>query len=125
MEGGLKIVQDSFTDAANDNPKGCDNVSWIDGEFVRRKPHLTRMPDYMIYHTPVEELGKSLLETCSRAYGGQATLLSPPIQYHYYHSVAKNYANTWVKNTGLTCAPNVFQDQSHKPPLISVLGEAG
>lgn len=118
---GLKIVRDSFTDAANDNHEGYDNVNWVDDRFIRRKPDLTKMPDYEIYNTLIEELGKSLLETYSRIYG-QGTPLTPPIQYHYYHSLATNYINTWVKNTSTTCAPDVYQEQSNWNPAYPKFG---
>jgi Tol biopolymer transport system component len=78
-QDALIIVQDSFTDAASDNP-GSDVVDWAGGQFVRHKPDLTLWPDYVMYHEPlakIESLGRSMLDRYSRRYGG-----TPPPDPH-------------------------------------------
>ncbi|MDY7041808.1 MAG: amidase domain-containing protein, partial [Chloroflexota bacterium] len=42
----------------------------------------------------------------------------PPPRYHYYHSQAAAYINTWTKNTSITCStdPVVYQNQSNWNP---------
>ncbi|MDY7041809.1 MAG: hypothetical protein SVX38_13210 [Chloroflexota bacterium] len=82
-EKSLRIVQDSFTDAANDNPEGTDNISWINGRFVRRKPDLTKMPDYVMYNTPIEQLGESLLDTYSRIF--RESMVEGPHRWVTHH----------------------------------------
>ena len=67
---GLQIVEDTFTDRdPTDNPSGTDNVIWRDGQFYRSKHDFTKMPDYQIYATSIEELGRKLLEDYTEAYG--------------------------------------------------------
>jgi len=62
-----QIIQDSYTDAnPQDNPNGTDVIEWQDGMFTRQKPDYAGFPDYYIYHTSVEELGKSLLNDYSK-----------------------------------------------------------
>ena len=69
-KGGLQILEDTFTDRNSiDSPSGTDNVIWRDGQFYRSKPDLTKMPDYQIYATSIEELGRRLLEDYTEAYG--------------------------------------------------------
>jgi hypothetical protein len=69
-KGGLQILEDTFTDRNSiDSPSGTDNVIWRDGQFYRSKPDLTKMPDYQIYATSIEELGRKLLEDYTEAYG--------------------------------------------------------
>lgn len=66
-KNNFQIIQDSYTDAnPQDNPKGTDVIEWQDGMFTRRKPDYTGYPDYSIYHTSIEELGKSLLNDYSK-----------------------------------------------------------
>jgi len=69
-KGGLQILEDTFTDRNSiDSPSGTDNVIWRDGQFYRSKPDLTKMPDYQIYATSIEGLGRRLLEEYTKAYG--------------------------------------------------------
>jgi len=69
-KGGLQILEDTFTDRNSiDSPSGTDNVIWRDGQFYRSKPDFTKMPDYQIYATSIEELGRKLLEEYTKAYG--------------------------------------------------------
>jgi len=113
-----KIAQDSFTDAANDNVEGHDNVGWTQNSFIRRKSDLTRMPDYVIYHTSIEELGQSLLATYLEMRSAKGISPASSIQYTYSHTAAAGYIRTWVKNTDLACSTNpvVYQKQSNWNP---------
>ena len=72
--GKLQIVKDEFTDKGIDIGEGFDNVNWTNGHPIRRKPDLTLMPDYEIYNTPIESLGKLLLDDYTRAYGDISTV---------------------------------------------------
>ena len=92
------IIQDSFDDKSIENIAGTDVVSWTDKGFVRATPDFTQMPDYQFFHTPIEVLGKGLLEAyrnitlqVSPAYGGGS----------YNHTTGKTYINTWVNLTSL------------------------
>lgn len=76
-KNGPMIIQDSFTDKANDNPEGHDNISWVNGKFVRKKQDLTQMPDYVIWHTPIEELAENILDDYSRIYFIDFTEIEP------------------------------------------------
>ncbi len=93
------IIQDTFTDKANDNPEGHDNINWVNGKFIRKKQDLNQMPDYIIYHTPIEKLSEDLLRDYEKI-----TLLSYPPQYHYYHSSATYYINTYTSNNDNSCS---------------------
>ncbi len=61
------ILQDAYTDAnPQDNPTGTDVIEWQNGNYIRRKPDYSGYPDYKIYHTPIEELGQTLLDDYSK-----------------------------------------------------------
>jgi hypothetical protein len=63
----FQIQEDSYTDAnPQDNPGGTDVIEWQDGAFTRTTPDYAGYPDYSIYHTSVEDLGRSLLNDYSR-----------------------------------------------------------
>jgi len=68
QNGFLKIIRDEFTDKASDNGEGMDNVTWIDGNPVRKRPDFAAMLEYEIYHTPIEVLGQRLLDDYSKGY---------------------------------------------------------
>ncbi len=97
-KNGPMIIRDSFTDKASDNPEGHDNINWVNGKFMRKKQDLTKMPDYEIWHTPIEELAEGLLRDYEKI-----TLLDYPPQYHYYHWKATNYVNTYTSNYDNSC----------------------
>jgi hypothetical protein len=59
-QNGLQIVRDTFTDQAEGIP-GMDNISWVNGQYVRNKPDFTEMPAYRRHAMSTEELGKKLL----------------------------------------------------------------
>jgi len=60
----LQILQDDFTDKAQDIGEGVDNVRWENGKFVRSKPDHTKSPNFIIWNKKsVEELGQEYLET--------------------------------------------------------------
>ncbi len=58
---GLQIIEDTFTDRDTIFP-GADNVTWVDGSFVRDTSSFTRTAEYLLYQQSVEEIGKSLLK---------------------------------------------------------------
>ncbi len=63
----LLILQDAYTDAnPQDNPNGTDVMEWQNGQYIRTKPDYSGYPDYKIYHTTIEELGKTLLDDYSK-----------------------------------------------------------
>jgi len=109
---GPQIVQDSFTDQDNVNPSGTDKVSWIDGRYVRNKPDLTGMPDYVIHVTPMEQLGEGLLSYYTGIYGERA-----PLGHSYYRDLATSYINRWTSNTDkLPCGDDTRSDPSYYNP---------
>lgn len=118
VKEGLKILQDSFSDAANDDVEGFDNVSWVQDAFVRHISDLTRMPDYVMYHSSIEELGQSLLDAYTGMHSTRAASLPLSILYTYSHTAAAGYALTWVAPTDLKCStdPDVYQDQNNWNP---------
>jgi len=67
-QDGLRIVQDSFTNRTAIS-SGEDNVTWVDGQYVRNKPDFTQWPNCRIYDRPIEELGKIVLDRFSRVGG--------------------------------------------------------
>ncbi len=103
---GAQIILDTFTDRSNDNINGNDNVSWNKNEFARSKPDLTKFPDYVIHNTPIEDLGKWLLDDYTKAYVGRQAIISDT----YNRTNAKNYINYYTSNTSLTCATNVYSN---------------
>jgi len=61
QDNAFQIIQDTYSDAANDNPFGTDVIKWDNGTFTRRKPDLTQWPDFEMYQRCIEEQGKDLL----------------------------------------------------------------
>ncbi len=101
-DSGLKIVQDSFSDQSNDNLEGTDIVYWKNGLFYRIEPDMTTWPDYKIQNTPVETLAESLFADIN---GGTASTPDSITTVTYNRTAAKDYANTWVRNTTYHCTP--------------------
>lgn len=95
------IVQDSFDDKSVENVNGTDVVSWTDKGFIRTKPDLTQLPDYQFFHTPIEVLGKRLLE--SYIDGTMQPLSGSP----YNHTLGKTYINTYTSATTQKCTDGV------------------
>jgi hypothetical protein len=112
--GKLQIVKDEFTDKGIDIGEGFDNVNWTNGHPIRRKPDLTLMPDYEIYNTPIESLGKLLLDDYTRAYGDIPTV-EATTSFTYNRTAAKNYARTYVVNTIKKCPYNtsIYMDTKY------------
>jgi hypothetical protein len=76
-EQGLQIIQDAYTDTnPQDNPEGTDTVEWTDGQFARKRPDFSSMPEYAIWHTPIEVLGKRMLDDFGGG-GGEQSRLGP------------------------------------------------
>ena len=109
------IVQDSYDDKSNDNINGYDVVTWTDNGFERTKQDFTQAIAYQISHTPIDVLGKSLLDTYNTVTLQSLTSPYPP----YQHGSATNYINAWVKTTSKTCAPNVPQDPLNYSPAFN------
>ncbi|WP_041455056.1 amidase domain-containing protein [Anaerolinea thermophila] len=114
-KGQFQFISDSFTDKSNDNIEGNDNVAWSDNEFTRSKPDLTRMPDYIIYNTTIEEIGKWLLDDYSRSYREDREYLATET---YNRQNARSYINTYTSNPNGKYCPNtsVPQDKTKYNP---------
>ena len=69
------------------------------------------MPDYKIYHTPVEILGQQLLDDYTKAYGG---VTPNSTGFTYSRSAASNYALTYSSAATSTCPNNtsIFMNTS-------------
>jgi hypothetical protein len=111
--GQLQFIKDEFTDKEVDNGNGFDNVVWANNNPVRAKVDLTLMPDYIIYHTPVEVLGQQLLDDYTRAYGETSFTPNTITSFTYNRTVAKNYALTYTSNTPYTTCTNIYQQTSY------------
>jgi hypothetical protein len=104
LNGNLKIISDDFNDKGPDNPDGIDVVNWLGENLTRTKPDLKRMPDYVIYHTPLEELGKEILESYTQSVQNLSS-----VTYTYDHTDAAWYINNYTSNTTLTCGDGYYQ----------------
>ena len=105
------LKTDGFTSRAKDDP-GTDEVSWVDGEFIRREPEFEQMVEYEIYHTPIEVFTQELLETQTEIAKGKIGQISGGnINYTYNGSSAASYIRTWVRVNTTPCpGGSVFQD---------------
>jgi hypothetical protein len=101
-EDGLKMIQDSFSDQAKDNLEGTDIVYWENSQFYRIEPDLKASPDYVINNTPVEILAKGLLTDMDGAITTSNIVSIASVSYS--RTAAKDYANTWVRNTTYHCS---------------------
>ena len=66
------IIADTYSDVARDKLTGTDKIAWQDGSFVRQKPEIEPMADYMIFNTSVEDLAKGLLDQYNEIYAGHS-----------------------------------------------------
>lgn len=101
--GQKQFIKDIFNEKEVDNGEGLDTINWVNGHFARSAPDLTQMPDYVIYHTPTDVLGKQLLEDYTKAYGG---VTPDGTGFTYNRSSAKNYALTYSSAATSTCPNN-------------------
>jgi hypothetical protein len=117
--GQLQFIKDEFTDKEVDNGNGFDNVVWANNNPVRAKADLTLMPDYIIYHTPVEVLGQQLLDDYTRAYG-EPVPLSVTTTFTYARTSAANY-RVYSSNTTQTCPGNnsIYQNTAYYNQLAA------
>ncbi len=104
LKGGQpQFTKDEFTDREIDNENGVDNVSWVKDGPVRTKPDFTRMFGYKLYHTPIDVLGKQLLDDYIKSDGGPSPLVVTS-SFTYGRTSASNYAYTYVgANVSKTC----------------------
>ena len=93
--GHVGINKDTFTDRAQDNGEGVDNVTWVTHGFIRHRPDWTQFIDYEIYQESIEEIGQVLL-TDFTAIARRASSRSNKILYNRF--LAVDYINTWVEN---------------------------
>jgi len=110
------IVQDSFDDKSIENVEGTDVAIWKENGFKRIKPDWTRWPDYEFFNTPIDVLGKNLLDhyTSIAGQSSEYTLAA------YNHTSGKNYINTYTSNTTLTCpGGSALQDATKYNPSYS------
>ena len=112
QDNAFQIIQDTYSDAANDNPFGTDVIKWYDGTFTRRKPDLTQWPDFEIYQSCIEEQGKDLLIEYSAS-----TALTPTTTPGATLSPAAS-ATTTVNATPSATATSVTL--TDEPPIIIV-----
>jgi hypothetical protein len=122
---GLKIKGDAFDDKSNDNPEGVDVAVWNGTSVERSKPDLTKMPDYQINHTSIEELGKKILASYSsqNVTTSQASISDARVNdkasmrpmFSFYRVNAINYINQYTSNTSSKCPDNsnIFQNTSY------------
>lgn len=121
----LQIGRDTFTDKAIDNPDGFDNVNWSNGTFTREKPTWDTMLDYVIYHTPIETLGKNLLDDF------QPSANKPeesPLVVIYNRTNAKSYVLAYSSNPNEVwipeCNANLRRNTSYWNPSYSFVWNA-
>lgn len=122
------IVKDSFSDAAKDNAGGFDEIKWIDKVFIRSKPIWLQFPDYVMYHTPIDEIGRSLLvefQAVSQAVNQEGSLQS--IDYNYDRVAARNYIVQYTSNPDYydwcNWDPHVVLDESKWNPAYEEIWE--
>lgn len=102
--GKPQIIKDEFTDKEIDNGKGSDNVNWLHGNPVRKRPDLTQMLGYEMYHTSIEILGKQLLTDYANAYSNESRTITAT-NFTYGRGSAKNYAYKYVgSDVTTTCS---------------------
>jgi hypothetical protein len=113
----FQMISDTISDREVDNGEGFDNVSWTNGVFARSRPDLTLMPDYVIYHMPVEELGQQLLDDFAEAYAGASPTPNAITSFTYGRTAAGSYARTYTSNTPYTTCTNIYQQTSYYNPV--------
>lgn len=108
-----QFIKDIFNEKEIDNGDGFDTIHWINGQFVRSKPDLTQMPDYVIYHTPTHVLGQQLLSDYTKAYG---VTTPDSTGFTYNRSVATNYALTYTSAATATTCTGIYQNTAYYNP---------
>jgi len=102
--GVLSLLEDEYDDMSVENTIGTDVVIWKDGMPIRVKPDFMQFPDYIFFHTPIEELGRKLLTDYSEItenVADQKSVLS------FSHSNTATYANTYSSITTSTCSNGI------------------
>jgi len=113
VNGVLQIAEDQFTDENPiDNPAGLDVIVWENGNFIRIKPDFAKMPEALLYSTPVQQMGKPFLEADINT-----SLESASVLGNYNRTAARNYINTYTSNTSKKCAgTSILQDTAYYNP---------
>lgn len=99
MEEQNYIIKDTFSDEAKDNAGGFDKISWTENGFVRSKPNWLQFPDYEMYHTPIDVIGRSLLldfQAVSKTVSQEKLLQSD--DYTYDRVAARTYISEYTSN---------------------------
>jgi hypothetical protein len=125
-KGYPQIMSDSFTDKNSENPRGNDNVSWSNGDFVRLKLDWTDSVDYTMYHTPIESLGQSLLADYSNMPPLATGISNNSIEGtggSYNRTTAKNYINSYTSApTNKYCTDgSTLRDTSYYNPTYQTI----
>jgi hypothetical protein len=118
--GKPQIIKDQFTDKEVDNGDGFDNVAWLNNSSARSKPNLTKMPDYIIYHTSIELLGQQLLNDYTKSDGGPVPL-AVTSSFTYGRVSAANYRVYSSPNATTKCPGNssIYQDTTYYNQLAA------
>jgi len=113
VNGVFQIAEDQFTDENPiDNPVGLDVIVWENGNFVRIKPDFAKIPEALLYNTPVQQMGKPFLEADINTSLATASVLGS-----YNRTAARNYINTYTSNTSNKCAgTSVLQNTAYYNP---------
>jgi hypothetical protein len=99
MDDQTYIIKDTFSDEAKDNAGGIDKISWTEKGFVRSELNLLQFPDYVMYHTPIDVIGYSLLvdfQAVSQAVSQEKLLQSA--DYTYDRVAARTYIAEYTSN---------------------------
>jgi len=123
VNGVLQIAEDPFTDENPiDNPGGLDVIVWENGNFVRVKPDFAKMPEALLYGTPVQQLGKPFLKVGNET-DINTSLETASVLGRYNRTAARNYINTYTSNTSKKCAgTSILQDTAYYNPAYQTQG---
>ena len=108
----LRIVRDTFTDKSNDNIEGFDNVTWSGIGFERQKPDWTQFPDYEMYNTPIDVIGRALLSDFASLEAKAS--ISTSNGFYYNRTNAGDYITQYTSNPSYYdyCGDHIRQDTS-------------
>ena len=95
IDGHSHVFKDTFSDKTNDNGEGYDNIRWTGQEFERYKPDWRQFPDYEMYLTPIEDIGRALLIEYQAF---PQDILSQSTEYVYNYEAAVDYIVQYTSN---------------------------